>query len=385
MAMKERVLFFVDGLNRGGVEIVVSQLANNISKLGHEVHLVCLYQDQNELKAELCEDVFVHNLPFKSNLGSRIDYLRFSPELITLLKEIKPHIVHAHNSSFSYLFLSFAILLSRIKCINIRSIHFNGFFLEKKTLGEKLRFSFDWLASVLLKSTIISVSPTVFSTVQHRYSNNKHICITNGVDTEYKFLRKNLKKTDLGIDEDCKVAVYVARICEGKNHQTLIEAWEALVEHEKTSLLVLVGDGPYKEFIQGQVRDKQLTQHVLFTGSISNVEDYLSIADVGVFVSESEGLGLGLLEMMSVGLPVVASKIPVFLNIIEDNVNGLFYNTYDAGDLASKIQIMFTDKNLRCSLGSSARRFVVNNYSINKMVNEHYKLYKELSLKHGYR
>ena len=87
-----------------------------------------------------------------------------------LLKKIKPDIVHAHNSSFSYFFLSIGILLSRTVPVNIRSIHFSGFFLEKRTIEDKIRFIFDWCACRLLKTIIISVGPTVSRVVKRLYT-----------------------------------------------------------------------------------------------------------------------------------------------------------------------------------------------------------------------
>ena len=365
------IAYFVDGLNRGGVEVVVSQLANSFSRLGHEVHVVCMFHDKREMVPELSEAVSIHYLPFDSCKSHYVQYLRYLPCLKRLLKEINPSVIHAHNFSFSYFFLSIAILLSRISTQNIRSIHFAGFFLERRTVVDRLRFFFDYHASRLLRATIISVSPTVAAKVVDLYPANRHLTITNGIDTEGKFSKKNITKSSLGIDEKRLVVAYVSRICAGKNHETLLRAWEKVVKEEPSALLILIGDGPLREYCQSIIRSKGLENSLLFTGSLPHVEKYLSIADIGVFPSESEGLGLGLLEMMSMQLPVVASRIPAFYDIIQENTTGILFNTFDSDELACKILALLSNRNLRAQLGNNARGYVQQHYSFDGMIAQH--------------
>lgn len=221
-----KIVYFVDGLNRGGVESVVCHLSSSFAKLRNKIYIICLHKDMNDLHLEIPEYISVFYLPFESNRNHHVNYIRYLPNLVDLLKKIKPDIVHAHNSSFSYFFLSIGILLSRTVPVNIRSIHFSGFFLEKRTIEDKIRFIFDWCACRLLKTIIISVGPTVSRVVKRLYTSNQHLTIVNGIDTKEKFCKRNLTKSCMGISEDKYVAVYVARICEGKNHDTLIKAWE---------------------------------------------------------------------------------------------------------------------------------------------------------------
>lgn len=372
-----KIVYFVDGLNRGGIEIVVSHLSNNIAKIGNQVHLICLYQDKKELEHEL-KDVQIHYLPFKSGKSNYIEYLHSLPTLIGLLKKIHPDIIHAHNASFSYFYLSIAVLLSNIRCVNIRSLHFCGFFLERKTLRDKVRFFLDKLASKLLNAKIISVGPAVETVAKQLYPRNQHYTITNGIDTKNKFSKKDILKSSLGLNDSQKVVIYVARICNGKNHETLINAWEIVTQYENTSLLILVGDGPLLKNIQDIVLAKQIQNKVLFTGSISNVEDFLSIADLGVFPSESEGLGLGLIEMMSIGLPVIASRIPAFKHIINDKDNGVLYETNNYKELAYKILDLLNDDEQKRKLGENAKSFIHKHYSIENMITQHSFLYNKL-------
>ena len=398
-----KIVYFVDGLNRGGVESVVCHLSSSFAKLRNKIYIICLHKDMNDLHLEIPEYISVFYLPFESNRNHHVNYIRYLPNLVDLLKKIKPDIVHAHRCihhkknllpdkyhshltkyHFSYFFLSIGILLSRTVPVNIRSIHFSGFFLEKRTIEDKIRFIFDWCACRLLKTIIISVGPTVSRVVKRLYTSNQHLTIVNGIDTKEKFCKRNLTKSCMGISEDKYVAVYVARICEGKNHDTLIKAWEIVTQYHPSALLLFIGDGPLKEQYQSVVHEKSLDDKITFTGSIPNIVEYLSIADVGVFPSESEGLPLVLMEMMAVELPVVASKIPSCCDLIEENVNGILYETYDYKDLANKILSVLCDNELKKKLGEQAKLLVCNHYSIENMINRHNILYQKLLLKQNF-
>jgi len=373
-----KILYYNDGLNRGGIENIVTQLSSHMTKLGHVVHLVCMYSDLNDMVPELSEDVIIHFLPAQNTKNHYIQYFRYFPQLIKLIKEIDPDIIHAHNSSFSYMFLALSVLLSKSKAFNVRTLHFTGSFLKRKTSKEKLRFYLDKMASCLLKTTIVSVSNNVDDMVKELYPDNHHLTIENGIDTEVKFSWNKLSKRHVGIQENTQVVIYVSRICEGKNHITLLNAWKRVAMVNNDALLLLVGDGPLKRHFKNLVKTWGIEDRIVFTGSVDNVEEYLSVADIGVFPSESEGFGLGMLEMMAMQLPVVASTIPVFQNFIKEGETGLFFDTYNSDDMAKKTLKLLNNKSLCEIIGRNARKFVQENYSINRMIKRYNLLYENL-------
>lgn len=374
-----KILYYVDGLNIGGIENVVVQLSKCMSNLGHEVHIVCMYEDMKDMVVSIPNDVKIYFLPRSSESRNFIQYFKILPSLISLLKCINPDVIHAHNSSFSYYFLALSIKLSRIKAINVRTIHFLGFFLNRRTLFDKIRFFFDKSAAKILKTYIISVSEIIDRLVDTLYMGNLHSTIENGIDIHDKFSGIKGNKTSIGIYDNRKIGVYVSRICEGKNHITLIKGWKKVIENNNNALLLLLGDGTLKQSIQELVDRYNLCNNVLFMGSVSNVEKYLSVSDVGIFPSESEGLGLGLLEMMAMKLPVVASSIPVFENMIKYGENGFLFNTHNSDELADNVIMLLEDEKLCLKIGDNARHYVKTHYSVDIMIEKHDKLYYKLS------
>lgn len=371
-----KILYFLDGLNRGGVEIIVAQLANYFYEKGHEIHIVYLYKDMDDLRGEFTAGINIHPLPFNKNKKPYLQYFKYFRVLVNLLKVIRPDIIHANNSSFSYFFLASAVRFSKLESKNIRTLHFMGFFFERKNRLDKVRFFFDKRASKLLQTTIVSVSESIKCFVDKYFSSNKSVLITNGIDTQ-KIVNTEISREVLGVRPNRFVCIYVSRICEGKNHRLLLKAWTRVVELYPCALLILVGDGPLRLECENYCKTSGLVDNILFTGSVSNVAEYLKISDIGVFPSESEGFGLGLCEMMAAGLSVVASDIPVFRTMVQDGHNGILFDTYNFEDLSSKIITLIRSDRKRDELGENAYKYAIRHFTLHSMLEKYQKLYQK--------
>lgn len=379
---QKKIIYFLDGLNHGGVENVVLQLANSLYT-DYEIHVIVLYEDQNEIASLFNSNIKIHYLPFNNSNKGIKKYIYYFNHLKNLIVKINPDIIHAHNSSVSYLYLAIAIYISKIKCKNIRTLHFAGFFLERKTIKDKVRFYLDKLGSRITRTVIIGVSPLVTQITQTLYKPNKSITICNGVDCKNKFNPNNNyflptimnkeKHSDLNI-------IYVARLCEGKGHMTLLRAWTELIKRYNNIHLFIIGDGPLYNLISEYINDYNLKDNITLAGAVSNVDDYLAYSDLAVFPSQSEGFSLVLLEKMSMELPIIASSIPAFQFIIDDNITGLLFKTENYNDLSNKIEILINNQYLRKKIGKKAREIIVNNYSIEKMIEKYHNIYRNYTL-----
>ena len=137
--------------------------------------------------------------------------------------------------------------------------------------------------------------------------------IKNGIDAgRFSFdpeIRSRMREK-LGLS-GCFVVGHVGRFTKEKNHSFLVEVFEKLHRKNPQSRLLLVGEGEGMGEIREKVRKKGLADTVVFTGSVSNVQDYLQAMDVFVLPSRFEGLGIAALEAQCSGLPVIASdRVP---------------------------------------------------------------------------
>ncbi len=101
----------------------------------------------------------------------------------------------------------------------------------------------------------------------------------------------------------------MARFSRQKDHATLIKAMPAVLAADPSVVLLLVGKGEEMEAVRALVEDLSLGPHVQFLGHRIEVDQLMGSADLFVLPSRFEGLPLAVLEAMSIGLPVVATRI----------------------------------------------------------------------------
>jgi len=104
------------------------------------------------------------------------------------------------------------------------------------------------------------------------------------------------------------VVAHVGRFDAVKNHSFLLDVFRDIVNIYDNCVLLLAGIGPTMDEIKLKAKNYGINDKVRFVGSISNVPDLLTVADVFVFPSLYEGLGISLIEAQAAGLPCYASK-----------------------------------------------------------------------------
>ncbi|TMN22874.1 glycosyltransferase family 4 protein [Lentibacillus cibarius] len=147
---------------------------------------------------------------------------------------------------------------------------------------------------------------------------------------------------------DKKLLLFVGRLAPEKE----IEKIKTVLDSSDEFALAIAGDGPHRQPLE---RHFQGTNTV-FTGFLHGEElakAYAS-ADVFVFPSTSETLGLVITEAMASGLPLVAAKSGPTCEQIEDNRTGLLYDKDKQGDFTSTV-LRFADETLRKRLAKNAR------------------------------
>ena len=215
--------------------------------------------------------------------------------------------------------------------------------------------------------------------------------IPNGIDTE-RFvpvspedraaLRRRLNLPD------GRLFAYSGKLNRGKGLEFIVRVWKDWVGKYPDGKLVLIGSGAMQflsceEELRVFVRAHGLESSVLFTGNVTNVNEYLQASDFFLFPSESEALPMALLEALAVGLPTAASRIGGITDIIADGVNGRLLPTHDAAAWAQALTEFVERADASREMGVRGRETVLARFSIPHVADEHLKLFRSLGAKSG--
>jgi glycosyltransferase involved in cell wall biosynthesis len=173
----------------------------------------------------------------------------------------------------------------------------------------------------------------------------------------------------------------VANFRPEKDHFTLLQAFSILLKRGLNSELWLVGEGPTRPYIKKIAEELGIESKLRFIGTVSNPDEFYQQFDIFVLSTHYEGQGLVILEAMSFGLPVVATRISGVPEVVTDGVNGLLVNHKDPDDLALALQKILTNKSLYVQLSEAAFKSSKEKQTVDGWAKSVLSLYENVLLK----
>ena len=154
-----------------------------------------------------------------------------------------------------------------------------------------------------------------------------------------------------------------------KDHDTFLRAARSVVDRVPNAKFLIVGDGPMRPKIERLVRELDLDDCVVLTGSRSDVPDLLRAIDVFVLSSYTvECFPMALLEAMAAGRPAVCTAVGGVPEMIEEPTTGYLVPPRDPGALADRLVRILSDSELAHRMGQAARARVETLFSLRASV-----------------
>ena len=175
----------------------------------------------------------------------------------------------------------------------------------------------------------------------------------------------------------------VANLFPRKGLEYLVAAFQLLIEEFPDIFLVLVGEGDenYERKLREQVKQLNLTEHVLFAGFQNRPEIFMTRFDVFVLPSVLEGLGIVLLEAMALGKPIVATKVGGIPEIVQHQKTGLLVNSGDVEDLYRALHTLCQNPARGRQMGEEGKKRVAEHFSLSGMIDSLSGLYERVLAK----
>jgi glycosyltransferase involved in cell wall biosynthesis len=211
--------------------------------------------------------------------------------------------------------------------------------------------------------------------------------LPHGVDTE-RFRpaepgERAALRARLGLP-DGVLAAWSGRLLRGKGLETLLDAFARAAGDVPGLRLLLVGSGEGQALsvdddLRRRAREAGLAERVVFTGRVERVEDVLRAADLFVFPSVFEALGIALVEAAACGLPAVASRTGGIVDVVDDGRSGLLVGPADATALAEGLRALGTDPDRRGAMGREARRIALARFDERDSLDRYRAVFREVT------
>jgi glycosyltransferase involved in cell wall biosynthesis len=212
-------------------------------------------------------------------------------------------------------------------------------------------------------------------------------CIRSGFDLAPFLAVKNdsAVRARLGLAPEDFVVGKLARLCERKGHDELIDAAPEFVRRCPRARFLLVGGGPWRGRLEARVRALGLTERFVFTGLVPppDVPALVGVMDALVHLSRREGLARALPQALAAGKPVVALALDGAPEVCREGETGFLLQPGDQPALIARLAQLASDATLRQRLGQAGRESVRREFTVERMVDDLHALYLRLARERG--
>ena len=370
-----RVLKFINNFYIGGTERQFVYAANGLDRSRFAVDVACLTRE-GPLIDSLSQDVQVHTYPSHGSFYSCRSIL----SQLRLVKDIRKRqfdLVHTYGWYPNV----FAIPASRLafRPTIIASIRDAGAYMTKTKI-RALKFVCS-LADCVLANSDAGRNWLIEQGVKEE----KIEVIPNGIVLPPRRERGSwlsAVRKEFGIPAGTPVCACVGRLVSGKGIEFYLRAARIVLERGWDVRFLMIGaGGPQKNYrseVETLAQQLMVDHRVIFTGQRQDVPDILRDVDIVVHPSLTEGLSNVILEAMAGCIPVVATRVGGNPELVEDGRTGFLVPVENSEEIANAICRLLDQPEMAHAFGERARRRVVDEFSIDRMLSKTEALYLRL-------
>lgn len=363
--MRKSILYFSTSSGPGGAERLVNKLA-----VGFNTHSfrssVCLFRPG--WVQQQCENDGIPTTVIPNKGPFDIVWLR---RFLELIRKEQVHLIHAHEFD-AIVHGTLAAAIAGIPIV--ATIHGKNYYWEKATRRMAYRLVSRYACVVTVSEDLKS-----FVTEHTGIPGDRIRVVYNGIDVfpDIAANEQARARYEIGLDSQDQIVGAVGSLYPVKGHRYLIAAIPSVIQACPTAKFLLVGRGDQEVPLKEQVKKLGLERYVYFLGLRQDIGRLLSIMDVFVLPSLSEGLSVATLEAMASAKPVVATRVGGNPELVADGETGMLVPSEDSEALAQGITTLLLNKKRARELGQRGRARVEQQFQITMMISEYQKLYRK--------
>lgn len=280
---------------RNGITGVIFNLYKHIDKTKIQMDFVATDHDIEPWAKKLITERGSNFFQLDRSYSNILDYI------LKLAKCAKDYdVVHVHGNSSS---MVFEMLAAKLAGVKKRIAHSHNTTCSSPMLDKMLRPLFYALCNCRLACGEAAG--------KWLFGNRDFLVINNGIDTESYRFRNEIRvkeREKLGLSDEFVIG-HVGRLNEQKNQSYLLEIFDKVKYKNSRIRLILIGDGAFEHQLKEKATEMGISNEVVFTGAVDNVNELINAVDMIVMPSLYEGLPLTLVEEQANGLTCIVSDV----------------------------------------------------------------------------
>jgi glycosyltransferase involved in cell wall biosynthesis len=279
-------------------------------------------------------------------------------QLIRVLRELKPDIVHTHSSKAGIIGRAAA---AKLGIPVVHTIHGASFHRGQSALAFRLyqmleRYAARWTDAFISVCDSLTAQYVAAGVA----SEGQFTTVYSGMEVE-PFLDpprpREQVRAELGLSDEHVAIAKVGRLFHLKGHEYLIQAARQVVDQHPNVRFVLIGDGILRQQFEQQIADLDLTEHFILTGLVppDRIPELINACDIIAHTSVWEGLARVLPQGLLAGKPVVSYDIDGAPEVVLNGKTGFLVPVESIGILADALASLVGSPELRHEMGQAGR------------------------------
>lgn len=356
---------------------MATQLGEELARLGHQVHFISY--DPPFILNNSSKNVFFHKVEWSAyELFKYPDYtLPLAVKMVEVSKKFKLDILHVHYAvphATAALLAKNIAKSERIPFPNvITTLHGTDITLlaRDKNVMPAIKYSIETSCGV----TAVSASLKKDTTKVLKSRKNIEIIHNFYTPKKPRVSVQSIRKS-LGLKNSDFVIIHLSNLRKVKRIPDLLQIMSKLKNIKNIKMLILAGGNfsPYESL----ANKLGVRKNIVIKRNVLDIENYINAADMGIYTSEEESFGMGILETMSYGKPVLATDVGGVKEVMQNGKTGFLFPVGKTERFADKIKQIYGKPELLKRMGESARERVQKNFSANKVVGKYLEYYKKI-------
>ena len=358
----------------GGSGILATALGEELARRGHEIHFIS-YERPFRLPIN-SPRLYFHPVVINDyDLFKYPDYtLPLSVKMAEVSREHRLDVLHVHYAvpHATAAILARAMLPKKFQPRVVTTLHGT----DTTLLGRDPGYGPAIHHALTHSDAVTTVSHFLKAETQRVLGFRGKMEVIHNFFTPRKPKRsREIVRRELGLRDEV-LLFHSSNLRPLKRIDLLLETVARIHPKKSFKLLVLAG-GSFAPFAK-EVRRLKIQDRVIVRENVSDIEDYLQAADLGLFTSDTESFCLSILEAMCFGCPSVARRVGGIPEVITDRATGTLVNSASADVLARAVEKLIADSTARRAFGLAAQKLAREKFSAATIVPCYEALYRRV-------